>query len=122
MPGGSLGLVPLGCGLAGLAGQRRLARLACARGVLSVGRVPAVVARSHLALLGLLLGGLLSGLGLQAGLPSFGACDQTRYEGTDHHPVISLELLAVDPLPQLMEAFDGDVDARGHGSYRPARI
>jgi hypothetical protein len=27
-------------------------------------------------------------------------------------------LLAVDPLPQLMEALEGDVDGSGHGDYR----
>jgi len=83
--------------------------------------VPDVVARLRLALLGLFLGGLLSSFGLQAGLPSFGARDETRDEGTDYHPVISLELLVVDSLPQLMEARDSDVDASGHGGYRPAR-
>jgi hypothetical protein len=37
------------------------------------------------------------------------ARDETRYEGTDDRPVISPELLAVDSLPQLVEAPDAEV-------------
>jgi hypothetical protein len=88
--------MPEGCIECGLAGQHAGARLA----------------GGH-AVRGLLLGGLLIGLGPQASLPSLGACDQRRYEGSDHPPVICLQLLARDALPQLIEVLDGELDEAG---------